>query len=204
MKKLAQGAEAILYQNKKEVIKERFAKKYRVDTLDLALRGFRTRREAKVLSRLTTLNFYSPHLKEFSDVSMKITMDFIPGPKIKEVLSKSNLKALAQEMGEQVGKLHSAGIVHGDLTTSNMILSNINHKIYLFDFGLSFFSDKTEDFAVDLFLFERTLASTHYDLSQELFELVLKGYKKTYANASLVLERLESVRGRGRNKKKSM
>src|SRR3989344_2226384 len=143
MNKLAQGAEAVIYQDDRLVIKERLSKAYRWPQLDESLRKFRTRREAKILDRLDYLNFPAPHLRDFSDKRMSITIDF----------------------------------------------------------GLSFFSEKVEDKAVDLFLLDRALESTHNQLYPEIFTSVLKGYEEESMGFETVLQRLEAVKKRGRNKK---
>ncbi len=199
MNKLFQGAESIVYQDNTKIIKERFSKEYRLPHLDESLRKFRTRREAKVLNKLNNLNFPAPKLHEFSDKRMSIVMDFVPGEKIKDILDE-NFPLLAKEMGERIANLHKHDIVHGDLTTSNMILHEETKKIHIIDFGLSMFSNKIEDKAVDLFLFERSLLSTHYQYPQ-IFQEVLASYQESMPEAKHILERLESVRKRGRNKK---
>lgn len=197
MLKIAQGAEAVLYKDHNDVIKERFSKKYRYPHLDESLRKFRTRREAKILGKLAEINFPAPHLKEFSDNRMSIVMDFIPGEKLKDAINNE----LANEIGVKLAELHTAGIIHGDLTTSNMIVHKKNRALYFIDFGLSFFSEKTEDKAVDLFLLERALGSTHYDFP-DLFDNVLDGYTENNPRGKEIIDRLEEVRTRGRNKKK--
>ena len=203
MIKLAQGAEAIVYKDNNEVIKERFSKKYRLEHLDESLRKFRTRREAKVLGKLADMDFPAPGLKDFSDKRMSIVMDFVPGEKLKDVLEQGDdYQKLAKEVGERVAKLHEEHIIHGDLTTSNMIKHQDNGRVHFIDFGLSFFSEKVEDKAVDLFLLDRALESTHYQNYSNIFENVIKGYKKFYPEASKVLERFEAVKKRGRNKNK--
>ncbi|MBS3165927.1 Kae1-associated serine/threonine protein kinase [Candidatus Woesearchaeota archaeon] len=203
MLKIAQGAEAIVYQDNNTIIKERFSKKYRLPQLDDSLRQFRTRREAKILQKLEDLNFPSPHLQEFSDKRMSIVMDFIPGEKLRDVLDRGvEFRGIAQEMGQRVGMLHQHNIVHGDLTSSNMIMEEKTGKLKIIDYGLSSFSDKVEDKAVDLFLLERALESKHYQLYPEIFERVLQGYKAAYPDAAKILERFEQVKQRGRNKKK--
>jgi TP53 regulating kinase and related kinases len=201
MLKIAQGAEAILYRDNNKVIKERFSKKYRLAHLDESLRKFRTRREAKVLGKLEGMNFPAPHLIDFSDKRMSITMDFVPGEKLRDLLQTGDdFQKLAREVGERVGELHLKDIIHGDLTTSNMIFNK--DKLHLIDFGLSFFSDKIEDKAVDLFLLDRALETKHYQIYPEVFEQALEGYKEAYPeNADSVLGRFEEVRMRGRNKK---
>src|SRR3989338_9500931 len=102
-------------------------------------------------------------------------------------------------MGENIAKLHHHNIIHGDLTTSNMILDK--EKINFIDFGLSQFSDKIEDKAVDLFVLDRALGSTHTELHPEIFEKVVAAYSENYPEAVKVLERFQAVKGRGRNKK---
>ena len=181
MIKLAQGAEAIVYKDNNDVIKERFSKKYRLGHLDESLRKFRTRREAKVLGKLAEMNFPAPNLKDFSDKRMSIVMDFIPGEKLKDVLKAGDdFQQLAKEVGERVAKLHSKHIIHGDLTTSNMIKHRDNGKIHFIDFGLSFFSEKVEDKAVDLFLLDRALESSHYQNYLAIFENIIDFHFKIY------------------------
>ena len=200
MEKIAQGAEAVLFKDRGQIIKERLSKGYRIPQLDESLRKFRTRREAKILQRLEELNFPSPHLKDFSDKRMSIIMDFVPGEQLKEVLTQKDVdyKILAKGIGNNIAMLHSNNIIHGDLTTSNMIHAD---KLSFIDFGLSFFSDKIEDKAVDLFLLDRAIESTHSDLHPAMFEDVIASYKKAYPDAALVLERFKAVKKRGRNKK---
>lgn len=202
MQKIAQGAEAVLYQDKSRVLKERLSKSYRLPQIDESLRKFRTRREAKILGKLTELNFPAPHLHEFCDKRMSIFMDFVPGEQLKEVIEDDYL-LLAKEIGKKVALLHKDNIVHGDLTTSNMIKHEETGELNLIDFGLSFFSDKAEDKAVDLFLLDRALESKHYKIYPQVFEKVIESYKKNYPESEKILERFEKVKRRGRNKKKS-
>ena len=204
MKLIAQGAEAKLYRENTAIIKERLSKAYRYPELDETLRKFRTRREAKVLQKLEEMNFPAPHLREFSDKRMSIVMDFVPGETLKDVLrqKEEDFQHLAVKIGERIGQLHQADIIHSDLTTSNMIKHQETGEINFIDFGLSLFSEKVEDKAVDLFLLDRTLETTHFNLYPEIFERVLDGYRKTYPEAAEVMERFELVRKRGRNKNK--
>lgn len=203
MQKIAQGAEAVLFKDRGEIIKERLSKKYRHPQIDESLRKFRTRREAKILGKLEELNFPAPHLKDFSDKRMNIIMDFVPGEKLRDVLMHyDNFDILAKQVGKRVAKLHANNIIHGDLTTSNMIQHKETGEINLIDFGLSFFSEKVEDKAVDLFLLDRALQSTHYQIYPEVFEKVIESYKEEYPGGGKVLERFEAVKKRGRNKGK--
>ena len=97
-----------------------------------------------------------------------------------------------------MGKIHDLDIVHGDLTTSNMILKD--NKIVLIDFGLAQFSSKVEDKAVDLHLFKQALESRHSQVWEKAFTQFLSGYQP--ANKKEELSRLEKVEKRGRNKQK--
>lgn len=192
MEKISQGAEAIVYKDEETVIKDRFVKTYRHPELDLKLRKARTKREVKVIQKLKELNILAPELIE-KDIS-KITMSYIDGSKLRDILIPKH----CVEVGQILAKLHDNNIIHGDLTTSNMILKE---KIYLIDFGLSQFSTKVEDKAVDIHLFYQALESKHFDIYQECFENFLVGYK-TSSNFKEVLSRYEKVIVRGRNKSK--
>ena len=199
MKKLiAQGAEAKLFLEDKKIIKERFAKNYRIKEIDNKLRGFRTRREAKILQKLEAINFPSPKLIKSNDKE-NIIIEKIEGKLVKDVLEKRDYKKLCAETGKKVAVLHNSAIIHGDLTTSNMIL---NKEIYLIDFGLSFFSEKSEDKAVDLHLLKEALESKHYKIWEDAFKIVLEAYKKEAKRANETLKRLEQVEKRGRYRAK--
>lgn len=188
---IAQGAEAKLYTDGEVLLKERIPKPYRVDELDKSLRQFRTRREAKVLSKLADIGVLGPELLGMCDKEMKIKMSFIDGVKLKHVLVQ-DIEGYGKELGQLISKLHGADIVHSDLTTSNMIVKN---GIHLIDFGLSFFSCKTEDKAVDLRLFRRALQSAHHEISEQVWDAFLSSY--THED---VLKRLEVVDKRGRHR----
>jgi Kae1-associated kinase Bud32 len=195
---IGRGAEAVIYRDSDTVTKDRVSKGYRHPVIDTNLRKSRTRREAKILDKLKKINFPGPHLIDFSDTSMKINMGFIEGTKLRDSIN-SNYLVYSEEIGRLLGILHSNGIIHSDLTTSNMILKD---KIHFIDFGLSFFSDKAEDRAVDLHLLDRALESKHYQIHKQCMHFVIKGYKETCKDSEEVLKRLEKVQTRGRNKNK--
>lgn len=202
MELIAQGAEAKLFRDKNKIIKERISKEYRLAHLDISLRRFRTRREAKILGRLDELSFPAPKLHDFSDKRMTITMDFLEGEKVKDALLKApeQFEILAKQIGNNIATLHKEDIVHGDLTTSNMLVKN--ETVSFIDFGLSQFSEKVEDKAVDLFLLDRALESTHFNVHPQIFDRILAQYSQEYSLSKDVLERLEKVQKRGRNKNK--
>ncbi len=197
MKLIAQGAESKLFLKDNEIVKDRFPKKYRIKEIDERLRKSRTKRESKILEKLSLINFPSPELIK-TDKKEKITMENIPGPLIKDILEK-DLENLSKEIGEKIALLHNNNIIHGDLTTSNMIL---NKEIYFIDFGLSSFSHKTEDKAVDLHLLKEALESKHYKIWENSFRNILQSYKKKASNSEEIIKRLEKVEKRGRYKGK--
>ncbi|HLC60080.1 MAG TPA: KEOPS complex kinase/ATPase Bud32 [Candidatus Nanoarchaeia archaeon] len=197
-KLIAQGAEARIFLEDNKIKKERFQKTYRLKQLDNKLRGFRTRREAKILEKLNAINFPSPRLIE-NDEKENLVMEKIDGKLIKDVLEKFDYKKLCNEIGKKVAILHNNLIIHGDLTTSNMIY---NKEIYFIDFGLSFFSEKAEDKAVDLHLLKEALESKHYRIWEKAFNLVLESYKKEAKKSHETLKRLGAVEKRGRYRAK--
>ncbi len=199
MEKLSQGAEAVIYRHDNEAIKERSVKSYRLPEIDESLRKSRTRREAKVISKLNLIGVSCPKLNSSCDKKMQINMEYIDGAKLRDCLS-NNPEAYSQEIGAGIAKMHANDIIHGDLTTSNMILKN--DKVYFIDFGLSFFSKKIEDKAVDLHLLKRALESKHNGIYEECFRHALDAYSGHYPDAKEVLKKLEAVEKRGRNKSK--
>jgi len=188
---LARGAEAIIEQIDGTVKKSRIPKGYRNPELDLKLRRQRTRREAKILSEL---NIAHPELIGSDYKDMTIVMQHIKGRRLSEELENLDYIEVSKQIGAHISNMHEQGIIHGDLTTSNMILAG---KLYFIDFGLSYFSDKTEDKAVDLHLLEQALESRHYTIAHECFSIIKKAYRD-----KAVLKRLEKVDSRGRNKLK--
>ncbi|MBI2580965.1 Kae1-associated serine/threonine protein kinase [Candidatus Woesearchaeota archaeon] len=205
MRKLSIGAEAVVYadDSRKTVEKQRLPKNYRIKELDDRLRLHRMRREAKVIESLQKLGIPVPKLISSDEKTATITMQLIEGKKIRDVLDCSNYKGICGEIGKCVGIMHRNNIIHGDLTTSNIIHSSHDGKIFFVDFGLSLFSNKEEDKAVDLHLFRQALNSSHNRVANECFAAAIAAYKE--ANSSgwkNVLNRLGKVEGRGRNKGK--
>lgn len=194
-KQIGSGAEAIITLSKDIVTKTRLKKGYRHEVIDLQLRRRRTRREYKVLEKVSLLGIGPKPLRK-DDKSMELDYNYVKGDKLRDVLDE-NYEKWSKEIGRVLGILHSNNIIHGDLTTSNMI---VNDKLMLIDFGLSDFSTKAEDKAVDLHLLKRALDSKHYKISDKVFDIILQVYKKHYKDSKEILERLKKVKKRGRNK----
>ncbi len=200
MKLIAQGAESKIFLDKGSLVKKRFPKTYRIKEIDSRLRKSRTNREAKVLDKLQKINFPVPRLISNNEKNT-ITMDFIEGNLLKNILEKNHTN-LSREIGGKIAIMHNNNIIHGDLTTSNMILDKEKKEIFFIDFGLSFFSTKIEDRAVDLHLLKEALESKHSGIWENCYKAALEGYKAKADNADEVLKRLEIVEMRGRYKHK--
>ncbi len=195
MKTILQGAEAIIRKKSNEVIKDRIKKSYRLEVLDQKLRKQRTKKEAKLLEKASKI-IPVPKISKISEY--RIELELIKGKKLSENLDKlKNKISVCQHIGRNIAKLHDTNIIHGDLTTSNMILSK--NKVYFIDFGLGFESSRIEDKAVDLHLIKEALEAKHFRNFEKCFNAILYGYKIS-KNSKEVLRRLEKVEQRGRYK----
>ena len=199
MKLLKQGAEAKIFLDGNSIIKERISKSYRIKDIDKKLRLYRTRSEAKILDKCSSI-INVPSLFNVDEIGMKIKMEFINGKLLRDLLNDLNeeeKKEIFFDIGNEIAVLHDNNIIHQDLTTSNMVL--FNKKVYFIDFGLSFISDRVEDKAVDLHLLKQALNAKHYLYAEECFDNVLEGYRKS-KNYSKIIERLDKVERRGKYK----
>ncbi len=196
MEIIAQGAEAIIKKDGGAIIKQRLSKRWRHPQIDVQITSQRTRREAKIIKRLAEIGFPAPRLLNLDKQGLAIHMEHLDGKKLVDTLDAEHIQA-GYEIGEKLALLHAAGIIHGDLTTSNMIKTD---RLNFIDFGLSFMSDKVEHKAVDLHLLERSLESKHQAVAKECFDAVLSAYHRHEPDASAVLDRFEKVKKRGRYK----
>jgi len=214
---LGAGAEATVYlddfKDNSIVVKERLKKNYRHEAIDLTLRKARTKKEAKILNSLESFGF-APKLivqkkennnfteyKESNVDEYNISMEYINGVQLKKILDK-DIK-LATLIGKNLTIMHDLNLIHGDLTTSNMILVGKakSQKLFFIDFGLSFNSSKIEDKAVDIHLFKQALESKHFKVCDKAYKAFLEGYNPKFKKE--ILERLDTVEQRGRYKEKT-
>ncbi|MBI2003863.1 Kae1-associated serine/threonine protein kinase [Candidatus Pacearchaeota archaeon] len=201
LKLIQQGAEAkILFDSSKNlIIKDRISKSYRHPILDAQIRKRRTKSETKLLTKASKIiNCPTPTHK--ANI-YQIPMPFIKGKKLSENLNKFSLekqKEICREIGSSIAKLHKENIIHGDLTTSNMIL--VKDKIYFIDFGLGFISRKIEDKAVDLHLLKHALEAKHFQNYEILTKETLNQYKNILGEkeSEKIFERIKSVEKRRR------
>jgi len=201
MKLLNRGAEASIFLESGKIIKERISKSYRHPELDSKIRKRTTRFEARLLERASEI-ITVPKVLGSCDKEMKIEMEHIDGKKLRDLvdtMTPRERKNVFTRVGKKVAKLHNSNIIHGDLTTSNILF---NGKLYFIDFGLGFISPKIEDKAVDLHLLKQALASKHHKHFEECFSATIEGYSKESKEFEELKKRLEKVESRGRYKSK--
>ncbi|KAL7642621.1 UNVERIFIED_CONTAM: hypothetical protein RMT77_007185 [Armadillidium vulgare] len=209
---VTQGAEGRVfnakYLGKNVIIKHRFKKTYRHPDLDDYITKERIKAEVKSLVRCRMVGINVPALYDVnlhaSELVMENLDDAIQARKFiyERKADKSEVLGIGKEIGAVLAKLHSNDIVHGDLTTSNILIRPSSEKpiVYLIDFGLSYVSDKIEDKAVDLYVLERAVLSTHPD-SDGFLEVLWEAYReKGGKKLNSVLLKLDEVRTRGRKK----
>jgi Kae1-associated kinase Bud32 len=189
MEIIASGAEAVIALEGDTIIKTRVIKRYRLKEIDETLRRERTRTEARLISEARRCGVPTPIIKDITDFEIK--MEYINGDPLKNVITP----ALCEQTGEIVGKLHSCGLVHGDLTTSNIIF--MGGKLFLIDFGLAYIDSTLEARGVDIHVLFQTFESTH-EGHEELIEAFKKGYSRKLIGADEVIKRVKEIESRGR------
>lgn len=193
---IEKGAEATIELKNNQIIKNRIKKSYRIDDIDNKLRKTRTKAEAKIINKLQDT---IPVPKVIStDDKQEIIMEYIDGKKLSEYLDNLDHEKICKIISENISKIHDKGIIHGDLTTSNMIYKTSENKIYFIDFGLSFHSNKIEDKAIDLHLLQQALEAKHYKIWKKAWEIITNNYNPN--DSKKILERLKQIEKRGRYK----
>jgi len=200
---LYQGAEAIIcktkYMDFDVVQKRRIKKSYRIKNIDDRLISFRTKEEAKLMMESRK---YGVSVPIIYDVDLKkgiITMAYIKGDRIKDILNdltEEERFRICKKIGVSIAKFHNNDIIHGDITTSNMILSD--GKIHFIDFGLGEKNTEIETKGVDLHVLMEAIESTHSKYSN-CFDYVLEGYaEELRQDPNRVIRKIEEIVKRGR------
>lgn len=209
-----QGAEARIYKtqfyNKNTIVKERFSKSYRHPSLDEKLTHRRTNQEVRSILRCRKAGICTPAVYFVDYSSHRIFMEEIPDSvtardhinnllQLSAEAAEQKLQSLAHNIGNTLAEMHNVDCIHGDLTTSNILLKKGFEKIVVIDFGLSFISGLTEDKGVDLYVLERAFLSTHPN-TEHIFQIVLESYKKRAKKTEEIIKKLDEVRLRGRKR----
>lgn len=205
-KLIKKGAEASLYladwHDRRVILKKRLPKEYRPSRLDDNIRTYRTTHEPQLMHEAKKAGVPTPTIFLVDINNATIIMAYINGKQIKRLLpeaSTGDRRRICFRIGVLIGNLHKSGLVHGDLTTSNMILDS-EGKIFFVDFGLAERTTELEAKGVDLHLMKRALQSTHFKFAEDCFRYVVKGYTKSIgAEASKnVLDKIREIERRGR------
>ncbi|ETV94770.1 BUD32 protein kinase [Aphanomyces invadans] len=210
---LSQGAEAIVYATdfvgRPCVIKERVIKTYRLRQLDKKLSHRRLVQEARCNFKCRKSGVDTPCIFLIDEAKGRLYMERIHGLSIKQFLfdtydeSSGTYSAVALEVCYQIGvaiaRMHDADIVHGDLTTSNLMKKADTTSITVIDFGLANSQPLPEDKAVDLYVMERAFQSTHVH-SEPLVAEILRAYKAKSRRSDAIFHKLYQVRSRGRKR----
>lgn len=208
------GAEATIdlidYYGRIAIKKARIRKEYRSLELDSKLRSRRTKEEAQILHVAKLAGLDSPAIYFVDPVKGVIIMEFLEGRTLKEIAttletasnsaSKETLN-LFFRLGQSIQRLHSKDIIHGDLTTKNVIVSQERRRLAVVDFGLSFISQRIEDRAEDLHLMKQALTSTlSSKFAKRSYAGFLQGYSETLTTKSFekIRNQISEIERRGR------
>lgn len=200
---LYQGAEAKIikstYLDKPVVRKHRIKKTYRIKEIDEVLISSRTREEAKLIHLARSAGVYVPFLYDIDIIEGILTMSFVEGSRVKDIfdeLDHKRRKKLCMMIGNQIARLHNYDLIHGDLTTSNMILSD--EKVFFIDFGLGEMNHEIEAKGVDLHVLMEALESTH-SKNANYFADILEGYAEIYqGDVKKIEKKINDIVKRGR------
>lgn len=236
---ISQGAEALVFytdvhpyiaqpylQNPgKYVIKYRPSKPYRHPKVDSSITKSRTVGEVKFMNKLTKIGIRCPSIILADYANGIIWMEYIgtnlPNGDVSSFknwlwyLEKNNknctddsVRNICFKVGQLIAQLHLNEMIHGDLTSSNILLQD--GEPLLIDFGLSSYSGLAEDKAVDMYVLERAITSTHSDYAKEYNQWLLEGYEDMHRSKESgkqaqrklveVLKKLDDVRLRGRKR----
>lgn len=183
----------------KVVEKRRIKKSYRIKNIDDRLISFRTKEEAKLMTEARLHGISVPIIYDVNLEAGVITMEFLDGDRIKDILNNLDEKErirICKKIGESIARFHSNDIIHGDITTSNMIL--LDDRVHFIDFGLGEKNSEIEAKGVDLHVLMEALESTHSKYAN-CFDYVLDGYKKEFkGDANIVVKKIEEIVKRGR------
>ena len=205
METLALGAESVIFRvsrwGRQLVLKWRQTKPYLLKEIDSQLNKTRTSRECKMLTVARSLGVPTPTVYSVDLLNHTILMDYIEGIQFKQLantLSSNRLTEICHQFGHLIAVLHRGDMVHGDPTTSNLIVDS-KSKLWIVDFGLSEMNATTEMKGVDLHLIRRALETTHWDLEETMLEATLDGYLDTLGDdANDAISRMSEIRERGR------
>ncbi|HMB51218.1 MAG TPA: bifunctional N(6)-L-threonylcarbamoyladenine synthase/serine/threonine protein kinase [Natronoarchaeum rubrum] len=189
------GAEATVEIEADRVVKRRVPKRYRHPDLDERLRRQRTTLEARLTSEARRHGVPTPLVRDVDPREATIVFEHVGDADLQADLTVDRARAV----GRHLAALHGAGMVHGDPTTRNVRVDLADGPggdgVYLIDFGLGFYTDAVEDYAMDLHVFAQSLDGTADDPAA-MRAAVEDGYAD--AGDDAVIEQLREIESRGR------
>ncbi len=192
-----QGAEAVVEIDGERVRKRRLPKSYRHPELDERLRRERVVLEARLTSDVRRQGVPTPLVRDVDTREVQLTVEYVGDADLRAVLDSEEGEDRVRSVATHLATLHGAGIAHGDPTTRNVRVgdSGTDGRTYLIDFGLGHYTDDVEDHAMDLHVFEQSLAGTAGES-----EVLCETFEAAYVEAGdeAVRERLRAIEGRGR------
>jgi N6-L-threonylcarbamoyladenine synthase/protein kinase Bud32 len=186
-----QGAEATVTFENGTVTKRRLPREYRHETLDARLRRTRTRLEARLTSQARRAGVPAPVLRDVDPEESVLVFEKVGEADLRDRLTEARVRDVARHLAT----IHDAGFVHGDPTTRNVRVGG--DRTSLIDFGLGYFTDDPEDYAMDLHVFDQSLTGTADDPGS-LIAAARESYERASADPESVLESLDEIEGRGR------
>lgn len=202
MEVIRRGAEAEIgrdvWMGRRVIVKSRVTKGYRHPDLDSSLRVSRTKNEARLIQDARRHGVPTPIIYDIDLMNGKIVMEEIVGERVKDVLDsvdEEGCRAICIEIGRLVALLHKAGITHGDLTTSNMIMRD--GKIWFIDLSLGSRNAMIEEMGVDLHLLKEAFQSAH-SLILPMYDVIIDSYQSNYERGNEVLKKIKEIEDRGR------
>lgn len=187
---IKRGAEATIslgtYIGRTVVMKKRERKEYRDERLDSRIIKIRTRNEVRSMAAARAAGMHIPWIYDVDMDGGTIVMQFINGQRLNSLLynlGESERLSLERSFGAEIARMHRAGIAHGDLTTSNIIV--MGQDLYFIDFSMATRPADTEQLGVDLRLLKEVYKSTHSEFESE-YQEVLAGYIGAGGDAAVV------------------
>ncbi|MDQ1371639.1 MAG: Non-specific serine/threonine protein kinase [Candidatus Thermoplasmatota archaeon] len=200
------GAEARLdsseWMGREVVTKQRVVKGYRHPALDRSLQTSRIKNEARLMLEARRAGIAVPVIYSVDYAGNRIVMQEIKGVRVKDALNdlpEPEAEEVCRKIGEIAARLHMSDIVHGDLTTSNMLLEG--DRIVLIDFSLGSKTSELEDKGVDMHLLEEAFHSAHHARGG-LYDIVKGSYTSAYPQGDEVLRKVKEIEKRGRYTRK--
>ena len=186
------------WQGLEAVYKVRKPLGYRLPVLDEEIRRQRTLHEAEMLHRAKSAGVSAPYLYDVDPPTSTLVMEYVRGTRLKDVVAGDRGTEVFHEFGRNVGLLHRAGIMHGDLTTANVVRRD--GALVFIDFGLSIRTERLEDHAVDLRLIKETLLGVHPQVAIAAMESIRRGYAEVLgaARSKAAFRQLQGIERRGR------